>query len=358
MKKLLVLLMVVAFVSPAMAAEWNFYGSARMAYFYNDLDDDASGVTDAVTGDAEDDLDLAFGLQGNSRIGAKVKASDAVSGRFEYGSGPNLRLLYGTWNFGGGSLTVGQDYTPIDSLYSNQVIDDDIGLLKEGCVYEGRVPQLKLRFGGFQLAFLSPKTSTVGGFDTDVLLPKIEAAYDMKMDTFSVGGFGGYQTYTVAENTPEDENVVSYIIGGRAKANFGPAYVNAVLSYGQNLKEYGVLLRNDFAGGINYSLATGDTEDATTYAVALVVGAKVAPNFGLEAGVGYLKNEVDGVDGAGDREGDAMTYYIQAPITLAPGVFVVPEISVFDLGDNETDGATDVDNGMRIAYGAKFQINF
>ena len=109
---------------------------------------------------------------------------------------------------------------------------------------------------------------------------------------------------------------------------------------------------------MNFSTATGDTEDAMSYAAAFVIGAKVAPNFGLEAGVGYMKNEVDGVDGAGDREGDAITYYLQAPITLAPGVFIVPEISVFDLGDNEIKGSPDVDNGQLITYGAKFQINF
>jgi len=97
MKKLLVLLaavaFVVAFTVPAMAADWGFYGSARMATFMND-------VTPAAPATQSDD-DLLWDLQGNSRIGASVKAG-AIGGLFEYGSTPNLRQLYGTWNFGGG----------------------------------------------------------------------------------------------------------------------------------------------------------------------------------------------------------------------------------------------------------------
>ena len=358
MKKLLVILMVLAFVSPAMAAEWNFYGSARMAYFYDDRDDDASGKVD-VDGNSEDDVDLAYNIHANSRVGAKVKASDTVSGRFEYGHGGSdvaMRLLYGVWNFGPGTLLVGQDYSPIDTFLSGQVIDGDIGLLKEGCTYDGRTAQIKLKFGGFQIAFVEPNVPTAA--DTDVILPKIELAYDAKMDTFSIGGYGGYQTFTSGPSGA-DWDVTSWLLGVRAKANFGPAYVKGAMSYGMNMGNFGVLMRNTFAGSQVVGGTTGtDTEDATTWAAAFIVGAKINPNFGLEAGVGYMKNEVDLIGTSGSMEGDAITYYFQAPITLAPGVFVVPEISIFDLGDNETTGSTTVDNGTRITYGAKFQINF
>jgi len=116
MRKLFVLLaavaFVVAFTVPAMAADWSFYGSARMYTFMSDYSKEYTG-----TGFSDDDL--SWFLQGNSRIGAKVKAG-AVSGRFEYGSGPSLRLLNGAWNFGGGTLVVGQDYSPIDTFISNQ----------------------------------------------------------------------------------------------------------------------------------------------------------------------------------------------------------------------------------------------
>jgi len=355
MKKLLVILLVLGMVAPAMAAEWNFYGHSRVKAFYYNFDDKASSVLDE-NGDPESDTDLSMGLQGNARIGANVKASDEVSGRFEYGTGVNVRLLYGVYNFGAGSLLVGQDYTPIDTLYSNQVVEDDNGLLYEGCTYEGRIAQLKLKMGGFQMALVGNKASGVDA-DTDVILPKIELAYDMNMDTVSVGGYAGYQTYKTGA-AGVDHDVTSYLVGVRAKINMGPAYINAVAHYGQNLGNYGILMRNSYAG--SQLSSGGDTEDAKSYAAALIAGAKFSDMVAIEAGVGYMKNEVDTV-GAGSvtQEGDAMTYYVQAPITLAPGVFIVPEITIFDLGDDDNGiSGGKIDNGQVTTYGAKFQINF
>ena len=98
MKKFLIVLLVLGLVSPVMAADWNFYGSARMTTFY--VTEDFGDFENAIGED--DDAGLIHTLQGNARIGATVKASDQIGGRFEYGSGPNLRLLYGTYNFGGG----------------------------------------------------------------------------------------------------------------------------------------------------------------------------------------------------------------------------------------------------------------
>ncbi len=95
---------------------------------------DASKEMDAVHTPAESDRDTQWALQGNSRIGANVSAGD-VSGRFEYGTGVNLRLLYGTWNFGGGKLTVGRAYTPLMVCYSSQVYATDNGLVGFGYLF-------------------------------------------------------------------------------------------------------------------------------------------------------------------------------------------------------------------------------
>jgi len=355
MKKLLVVLLVLGMVAPAMAAEWNFYGSARARFFYTNYDDKASVVRDE-DGDIESDTDLDYAVQGNSRIGAKVKTSDQVSGRFEYGPGVNLRLLYGVWNFGSGTLTLGQDYTPIDTLYSNQVILDDNGLLYEGCTYEGRKGQLRLNMGGFQIALIPAQVSGVND-DTDVLLPKVELAYDVNMDTISVGGFAGLQSYH-AGPAGSDYDVTSYLVGVRAKIGLGPAYINVVGHYGTNLGNYGILMENSTGGSISVAAgADPDTEDAQSYAAALIVGANLSDMVALEGGIGYMKNEVDNAGGSGKTEGDATSYYVQATITLAPGVFVVPEVSIIDLGEDKVNGTT-TDNGQIVFYGAKLQINF
>lgn len=359
MKKLLVVLLVLVFAAPAMAAEWNFYGSARAGLWYTQLDEDASGVADS-TPEAESDTDLNYFIQTNSRIGAKVKTSDIIGGRFEYGVAapagtltPGLRLLYGTVKLGAATLIGGVDYTPIDTLYSGQVSNTDNGLLSEGMVYEGRVGQARLEIGGFQVALVTPTVNGVGD-DTDVLIPKIELAYDMKTDAFTVGGFLGFQTYDWGDSDVSESNT-SFVLGGRGKFNFGPAYVNFCVAYAQNPTNYGIGMRNTYATSQNTTGA--DVEDAAAIMGALVVGAKLGPSLGIEGGVGYMTSTV--TDGLTDEDhtGDAMTYYIQLPITLAKGFFIVPEISIYDYGEDD-DGNTATENGQRVDFGAKIQINF
>ena len=146
MKKMfvLVLALVMAFAAlPAFAqdkADWAFYGSVRMWTAWEGVDDTTppqlssntspagtaqfqvattAAIARNVGGSVVDDDEMAYLLQGNSRIGANVKWGN-VGGRFEYGhtTTANLRLLYGTWNFGAGTLLVGQDYGPYFYLVS------------------------------------------------------------------------------------------------------------------------------------------------------------------------------------------------------------------------------------------------
>ncbi len=96
------LAMILTAAMTAAASEWNFYGNARIGTFYEDTDN--PGGTDTTSFNEY--------LHGNSRIGAKVRVSDQLRARFEYGTGVNVRQLWGEWNFGAGSLLVGQTYTP------------------------------------------------------------------------------------------------------------------------------------------------------------------------------------------------------------------------------------------------------
>jgi len=106
MRKLLVLIAAVAFVAaftaPAFAAEWSFYGSSRITTFWGANSDER-----APTGD--DDTDLSHTLQGNSRIGANVKAGE-IAGQFEVGFGSNItrRIIWGEYDFGGWQLGLGK----------------------------------------------------------------------------------------------------------------------------------------------------------------------------------------------------------------------------------------------------------
>jgi hypothetical protein len=357
MKKLFVcflaVAMVFAFTAPTMAADWNFYGSARFATFSADNDNRAVPVSTS-------DTDTEWAVQGNSRIGATVSAGD-VGGGFEYGSGPNLRKLYGTWNFGPGTLLVGQTYTPIAEFYSNQVYGADNDLLFQGMAYHGRRGQIRLTFGGFDLAFVTPTSSTtlldttgatVTSTDTDTTLPQVIASYKFATDMFSVKPYVGYATYDFQTTPTRQEGVTSTIFGVGGKVNFGPAFVAANIYAGTNVGNMGIANASfdDAVVGVN-----GEIVDNTALGYAAVVGFKASDMFTIEGGYGRVTTEIDylGVK----TEDPSFSYYINATVTLAPGVFIVPEFGKVS-NDTLKVGGVETDESEVTYFGAKWQINF
>ena len=353
MKKLFVLFIIVLFAAPAMAVDWNFYGSARMATFWADTD---LGDFTTTAGD-DDDANMQWDFQSNSRIGAKVKA-EAVRGQFEWGvseSNVATRRLYGTWNFGPATLKVGKDYTPVKQFISGQAYNGDLGLLGYGTAYGSRVGQLALSFGGFEVALIDQTTSTKGllGGEVDTTLPKIEAAFGMGFDMFSFKIIGGYQTYEI-EGTNDDVDVDSYTIGADIGVNFGPGYVKAAATYGENTGDAGWHIPSLFGtqGGVStLNPAGNDVDDVETLMFAIVAGWKFTDMVSLEAGYGWRE---DDPDGSGLEEDDMWNAYVQLPLRLAPGVTVIPEFGWYDYGDNTADA----DEGEEWYLGGKWQIDF
>jgi len=348
MKKLIAILAAIALVgafgASAMAADWNFYGSARMSTFWEDQSYDNNS--------AADDEDLLWFVQGNSRVGATVKA-DSVSGRFEYGTGVNLRRLYGTWDFGSGKLTAGQDYTPITVFYSGQVFDSDNGLLGQGNIYGSRRGQLRLEFGGFQIAAIQiTGDDDRGAGDIDTYLPLMEARYSMSTDAFSFDIFGAFQQYSI--DTPpgpvDDLDVQSWAIGAGGGFNFGAGYLKASISYGANTGDMGY-----FRGAKGMLNAAGnDIDDVKELQGLVVVGFKASDMVAFEGGVGYYKMDPDNVDLEDNDQ--YMGFYVQSVMTMAPGVYIVPEFGYYDKYDY---GAGAINDDASYWYlGAKWQINF
>lgn len=330
----------IALGSNAMASEWNFYGNARIQTFWSDVDD----------GSDSSETNFSESLQGNSRIGAKVKVSDELVGRFEYGASSgnaNIRHLYGEWDFGTGKLLVGQTTSLLHFGLSNQVYGDDESLEHYGNLDANRRPMIRLTFGDFQIAAISPKIDDLGAAETQVIMPKLEAKYELSMDSFTIMAAAGYQTYEVTTVGGEDFDVDTYILAIGGKVNFGPAYIGAGGWFGQNVGPYGVDIRAD----ADPLLTAGELEDNDAYGLMGVVGFKMNDTLAFEAGIGYVSAELD-TDAS--NEDDAMAYYLQATITLAKGVCIVPEIGMLDYLDN----AGGVDEGDVFYYGMKWQINF
>jgi len=121
MKKLIAVFAGLFFAAPAMAADWSFYGSARVSTFYVDRD-----YGDGVSASGQDDDQATqWFFQSNSRLGAKVKA-DKVTGRIELALGKGgdggdtavtTRLAYGIWKFSDNAfLKVGKDNSPLSDF--------------------------------------------------------------------------------------------------------------------------------------------------------------------------------------------------------------------------------------------------
>jgi hypothetical protein len=421
MKKLLVLFAAFAMVataSLAMAADWDFYGSARLGTWYES--GKAQPLLNSHFNSAGDlnqtDNELNWYLQGNSRIGAKVKHG-TVSGYFEYGTGVNVRKLYATWKpeNAGWSLLVGQTYTPINIFISGQAYASDEGMLSTGIPYLGRQPMLQFQWEGLKVALI--KVSKANNFgvifphadgsfdyatgngiagDVDVYLPKLEVGYHFGADMWFMDVAAGFQTYKVEDPLDRfgSQDINSGVVTLAGGVNFGPAYIKAQAMYGQNVGSYG-LYGNDskYWGtpminptGQNQSLAlwtnsasdsvlkanldaegnpSYDIEDTTTWGLAGVVGFKINDMIGLEFGASYMDHDNDFfVDDA-----KVFAAYLQAPITLAKGVYFIPEGGYYDPDTRldqvnivtAPDGSqtfTSVDAESFWYIGAKWQINF
>jgi hypothetical protein len=310
-----------------------------------------------------------WALQGNSRIGANVSAGD-VGGAFEYGTGVNVRKLYGTWNFGSGTLLVGQTYTPITHLLSYQVGNGDNGLLNVGEMYAGRQPMIQFTFGSFKFALISPSVAAAGAYgspaiDTDVTLPKIELNYNFKSDMFFVDVYGGYQTYDMVGPTDNGKSIDAYVAGVDGGVTFGPATVVANLFTAQNSQAYGCTsatagapAASVFDGNPNFDGT--DFRNYTEMGGLLLARGKFNDMVGWEAGFAYKSGEQEQGTGVAKVENVTMAYYFQVPLTLADGVFIVPEIGMYDYGDADQKSAPvgKTKRGNMTYFGAKWQINF
>jgi len=375
MKKLIILFaalaMVAAFTASAMA-EATLYGSARFNTYSVDKDKEFTGAN-------FDTRDTQWRLGNLSRFGAIFKG-DTVSGRFELdarnggaGVGPDdtatdgasglgnlrLRLLYGTWNFGSGTLLIGQNY-PLYNFAISSVAFTTGGLQQWGGVAYAnpRVSQIRLTFGDFKVAFITPKTSgglgefpTAYNYTTEPKFPKVEVEYDMKLDPMAFQLVGGWQSYDALAANEDSKTITSWVVAGSGKVHFGPAYINLALSYRVNGANYGVWTGvNEEAQFVN-----GDFQDATTFGAVGAIGYKVNDMLTLEASAGYLSADYDNL---GSAEDTARSYGLVAQIHLAPGVLIQPEFVVLDKDKIKDELGNEFDQGKETAIGVWWKIDF
>lgn len=268
-------------------------------------------------------------------------------------------------------MRVGQAYAPGNIFISNKVFGDDGNNLNYGGLYTGRQEEISFKFAKmFEIAFINP----VLGYDAaladgigvagapvnvDVILPKIEMALQYGQENWWVQGSFGYQTYTLKDadiggsGVDADVDITSMVYGVGGMFNMAGFYVGAVVMGGSNAGTYGSWHETAAAPTPKFNNA-GDavtgTNDTTTFGWNLVLGYTINDMLKVEGGYGYISSDNDDYD----KADAAQSYYINLPITLAPGVSITPEFGVED-GMKDMD---DADEGSDTYFGAKWMINF
>lgn len=347
MKKLVLALAAVAMIATPVLADVTPYGSARVALVYIGDDTKAAGV-----GTSTSALDLV--LQGNSRLGIKASTGD-VTGRVELGAlggtavkdanGVTIgnasalvytRLLYGTVKLGEGTFLVGQAYTK-NTKFSNQALNNDLGFIGFGALYDGRQPQLTYTMdnGFYFMAAKNGKKATDGDY-----IPKLGLGYSGKAGGFKYTAGLHYQKYESA--LLNDVSSYMLFVCGDWMINDGMTLLYGV-HYGQNLGDYGIQGRSDSA---SFAENATTTEDATNYGLMLELDMS-----GFAFGVGYTADENKLV---GPDTNAQMALFVNYTAQIAKGFKIVPEITYVDYMD-DADGLSD---GTLLLAGAKFQMDF
>ena len=350
------------------ANEWNLYGSARVATFYaHDLDPGRAplGLTET------DQLQWEF--QPNSRFGASVRG-DRFDGQVEIGANEPvaaLRLLYGVWKFSDDwKLKIGKDNTPILFGLSNQVFNTDQNLRQEGNAWGGRVGQIAIEGRGFKFAAITPVTkvdirpgSNIESVAVTAYWPKLEASYQFVFGNgksahiFAGWEYSGYDGL-LRDGTKKNGRVSAIVLGTGAAINIGPGYVNTQVSWyrdGAAAGWLGAALEGDATESITPSLGrNGNVLDVYSLMAMLAVGFVPDERVRFETGIGYLHNKRTSED---KIRNNYYAIYLQSLLTLAPGIYLVPEVGYLDFGKLTAPGP---DRGLGHLWylGAKWQIDF
>jgi hypothetical protein len=354
MRKLLILLaacaLVVAFTLPA-AADVSFYGQTNMTTGYTTRSEEVTG------NDSDTDIDVHFDTPVLTQFGAKFQNGD-VGGQVEIrpswgetgvGTANYMRLWYGSWNFGAGTLIVGQAYTPTCVPAHSDLYKTGITPWYGSMVGSVRQPQIGLHIGSFKLAIMKPEKSAVaGGVDQDVTLPHLEANYSLKAGPASITLLGMYQTFDDILANDDSYDVTSMLIGATVRAGFGAVNLAFNIWTGKNLADGGLGMPGYHAAA--YDAADDEIDDVSILGYGGSLTYMLSETMKVSGGYFGISQDRDDFD---EADGSSVVY-VNLPITLAKGVMVAPEIRMI----NYMEDTAGEDEGSETSYGIYWAINY
>ena len=382
-KKVLIILVTCAITIPVFAVDWEIYGRACFkAWFVKpDYKDDRA----VIKNNPDERSYLDFGSDGGG-LGLKIY-HDSYEGRihFGYGSTPDFGIIlkhaWLKWAvtdiFG---FIIGQTMTPMAVFPSNMTSAGKTTsagnwfMLNCGLFYTGIRPQLLFEIKNLSVALIVPfvnhseednvEISILGGYKTSNTLgtrlfnlPKVEAAFNYKAESWSFNTGVGIQYYqlqmndlvlqdwegdTVGKKRFDNVDIISAVVNADLGINLNLFYANLAVSGGFNYGAYGCKnttnVKSVYQIGYIKPQFHGRFIDEITYGGVLTVGLKINEFIKPECGVGVVSSSRDaryyneGIGKNKDEHTDlALRVYIQSNI-MSPNEIVTftPEIGYAD----------------------------
>lgn len=347
------------------------------------------GITSDRPANSTNDGSYIIGFQNNSHFGINSKYGKLFT-KVEFGlreqgilgtaSGPGLRKVFGTYDFGsGGKLTFGKIDTPtIEGGFQTDFNNNDAGGNGFGSVTTGsRKLQIQYSHSGATIAIIhddgansdSDTLSTGGAAYTSrghSRIPRIALSYEGKIG--EKGKFKVAATYKYFDRTKTNLTLTGHsgdvhaghlLVG--AKVPLGNAYLSTIFTYGINGHTYGEQQTAASAGGYGYTINLNSPYDAATNpdnslgdiiglnaqraGLLLEGGAKINDTISLAAGVGYQATfngeNQRGNDRSLDRQAiHSYKVYANLPINVAKGFQIVPQLGFYDVVQTYKDIST------------------
>lgn len=386
MKKVLLTLIAVLMAVPAFAIEVynngenavDIYGTLRGYIGYGHGVDGESDTTDD---------NFLYGIQGNSRIGVRLKVGN-FSGQVELGaveatlynrstgSNVGLRQAWGAYSFGNaGALLAGKTDTPTAmGGFISDIMDTDGGLNGFGGSTTGsRRFQIQYNVAGLSIALIendmaySIKDSNASGpnvsgyTDGGETIPRLGLSYTYKNPSLLVKVAATYSALNGTINAPVSDTrwatVHAFGVALGLKPTFmdGKMWLSVLARYGMNEELYGEA-KTVYNGGLMAHSSIGNyvgvQEDGTVdnvqrAAVALELGYNVNDMIAVIVGGGYQHSMIDALT----YDVGSYAVFLQAPIKISGNFALIPQFTY-------TGTRLDSDNKDSLVLAMQARITF
>ena len=344
---------------------------------YNNEEKDASveiygslrgfvGGGGAVDGTPKDTGNFLIGFQTNSNFGIDTKYGKFFS-KIEFGLSeggflgspagkngnyPGLRKVYGSYDFGSaGKLTFGKLDTPsVEGGFQTDFNHNDAGGNGFGSVTTGsRKLQVQYAHSGVTVAIIADEAKEGNSYSTAYTqnysntrleyAPRIAFSYESKLGEKGklkiAATYKYYANGTSAGGATHKDIHAGHILVGAKIGLGGESTLSTFFNYGINGDLYNEQQTAYSAGRYGYSTYNDAGLWAQRAGLLVEYGTKLNDTLSLAAGAGYQATfNGDGQRGTTLNNGlqsiHGYKFYVNAPISVAKGFTIVPQLAFYD----------------------------